>query len=112
MVKAIILLSFLDSLSEFVFEKTGMTYKTYDPEREKVFLETSSNAITEELKQQLKSQFKVKKFNHHLLIQIVSLMWANEDPKIKDEFYRVASIEKKIHTLCYPEYKYRPNRKT
>lgn len=111
MVKAIILLSFMDSLSDFLFEKTGLNYKTYDPEKEKVFLENSEIAVTEELKQQLKSQFKVKKFNHHLLIQIVSLMWANEDPTIKEEFYRVAGIEKKIHTLCYPEYKYRPNRK-
>lgn len=111
MVKAIIFLSFLDSLSDFIFFHLKMTYDTYDVKKENEFLTKVQKDLTPEIQNELKTSFKIKKFNHHLLIQIVSLLWGSEDPGIKKKFYEVAAIEKEIHAKCYPEYKYRPNRK-
>ncbi|QPG77304.1 hypothetical protein FOA43_004712 [Brettanomyces nanus] len=112
MVKAIILISFMDSISSYIFSKTGMSYTEYDSMRELDFLNKLSKKADDKLLLDLKSHFKIKKFNHHMLIQIVSILWKTEDASVKNEFYEAAKMEKSIHTLCYPEYKYRPNRKT
>ncbi|VEU23599.1 DEKNAAC104762 [Brettanomyces naardenensis] len=112
MVKAIILLSFIDSLSPYIFKRLSISYETYDPIKEIELLDELENHLDEDLRAQLNSTFKIKKFNHHLLIQIVSLLWTTEDPDVKSKFYEVASIEKTIHAQCYPEYKYRPNRRS
>lgn len=111
MVKSIILLSFMDSFSSYIFDNLKMSYDNYDSGKELNFLANLLSLLDESKCKELKPLFNMKKFNHHLLIQIVSFMWASEAVAVKDAFYNMADVEKSIHEKCYPGYKYRPNRK-
>ncbi|GME82626.1 unnamed protein product [Ambrosiozyma monospora] len=112
MVKAVVLLSLMDTLSTYAFGEMDMDYSDYDPTKEKMFLETLLDELTPEIAAEIDDQFQLKKFNHHLLIQIVSLLWTTETPDVKNSFFDIAKAEKEIHKNCFPEYKYRPNRGT
>ncbi|KAG7857700.1 hypothetical protein KL939_002956 [Ogataea angusta] len=111
MVKAIVLLSLIDSLSSFVFKRLQMQYSSYDPQAELEYLKVIDSNLTESLAQELRQECVIHKYNHHLLIQIVAVMWSTELNSVKKTFISLAQSEKKIHAKCYPDYKYHPQRK-
>ncbi|KAG7926166.1 hypothetical protein KL925_003928 [Ogataea polymorpha] len=111
MVKAIVLLSLIDSLSSFVFERLQMQYSSYDPQAELEYLKMIDSHLSESLAQELRQACVIHKYNHHLLIQIVAVMWSTELNSVKKTFISLAQSEKKIHAKCYPNYKYHPQRK-
>ncbi|KAG7734276.1 hypothetical protein KL932_004951 [Ogataea haglerorum] len=111
MVKAIVLLSLIDSLSSFVFRRLQMQYSSYDSQAELEYLKIIDSHLTESLAQELRQECVIHKYNHHLLIQIVAVMWSTELNSVKKTFISLAQSEKKIHAQCYPNYKYHPQRK-
>lgn len=42
--------------------------------------------------------------------KIVARAWSNEDPVVKQEYYRRAEVEKVQHKIMHPDYVYRPRR--
>ncbi|ODV85760.1 hypothetical protein CANARDRAFT_7133 [[Candida] arabinofermentans NRRL YB-2248] len=111
MVKVVIFLSLIGSLSNFVFKKLNLTYQTYDFAKEFKYLTKMESNLTPRIVEELRSHLVIHKFNHHLLIQLVSIMWANETETVKQMFVVLASHEKELHAKCNPEYKYHPKRK-
>ncbi|KAH3660274.1 hypothetical protein OGAPHI_006860 [Ogataea philodendri] len=110
-VKAVVLLSLIDSLSSHVFGKLRMTYSSYDPKAELDYLKALYYNLSEPLIHQLRRECFIHKYNHHLLIQIVAVMWSTEINSVKKTFVSLAQSEKKIHAKCYPNYKYHPQRR-
>lgn len=46
------------------------------------------------------------------LSKVISEMWQNEPPEVREEFDRRAKEAKAHHSAMYPDYRYRPQRKT
>ena len=58
----------------------------------------------------LKNQYPAKMLQADLS-KVISEMWQNEAPQVRDEFERRAQEAKEQHAAMYPNYQYRPQRK-
>lgn len=60
------------------------------------------------------SQFRLiseLKINHQVISQILGLLWRTEDEQVQKRFQELASREKDIHRILYPQYKFSPQKK-
>ncbi|AOA63416.1 Hypothetical protein PP7435_CHR3-1168 [Komagataella phaffii CBS 7435] len=52
----------------------------------------------------------VVKTNHQVLGQAISMLWVTESSQVKEQFGKFSQVEKRLHKLCYPNYKFNPHR--
>ena len=53
-----------------------------------------------------------KAMNNNMISKIVADMWRQEPPEVKAIYSAKAEVEKQVHLLKYPGYKYRPRKST
>ncbi|OWB68049.1 hypothetical protein B5S33_g3794 [[Candida] boidinii] len=99
----------------------GLNYyprKDYDPISERLLLEKIETKLNysdidqrQEVIECIRLQLQHSKVNHHVLLHIISSMWKTETSFSKGKFQELSNLEKDIHSLCYPNYRYIPNKK-
>ncbi|OWB59761.1 hypothetical protein B5S32_g3488 [[Candida] boidinii] len=101
---------------------TGLNYyprRDYDPIAERLLLENIEAKLNcpdieqrQEVIESIRMQLQHSKVNHHVLLHIISSMWQTETSFSKGKFQELSNLEKEIHSLCYPNYRYIPNKKS